>query len=442
MAIIPQRQVFGWQEIEDLGELERLRLVLDHLPDEQLMKSLERDRGRGRDDYPVRAVWNSILAGVVYQHSSIESLRRELLRNAQLRQLCGFDVLLGARAAPPAWVYTRFLRKLLRRLDQLEAMFRRTVLDLQRQLPDFGEVLALDGKAVRSHARGRKRDEKRPRRPDGRRDTDADWGVKTYAGQREDGTPWQKLVSWFGYCLHLVVDAKYELPVDFMVTRASASEVKIAHRLVDRMVAERPEALARCEHFLADKGYDDIKLLDKLWTGHGIKPVIDIRDCWKDGEETRLVRGQNNVAYDYKGGVYCYCPRSGERRELAFGGFEEKRQALKYRCPARHYGLLCRGQEECRASSGVRIPLAEDSRVFVPVARSSYTWKRLYARRTAAERVNSRLDCSFGLEHHFVRGLDKMKLKCSLALLVMLAMALGRIKEKRKKHLRSLVKAA
>jgi len=315
------------------------------------------------------------------------------------------------------------------------------VVDLQRQLPDFGEVLAIDGKAVSSHARGRKRDA-RPRRSDGRRDTDADWGVKTYAGQREDGTPWQKLVRWFGYCLHLVVDAKYELPVDFVVTRASASEVKIAHRLVDRLAAERPEALVRCEHLLADKAYDDVKLLNKLWHGHGIKPVIDIRNCWRDGEETRLVKGQSNVVYDYKGGVYCYCPRTGERRELAFGGFEQKRQTLKYRCPACHYGLECRGQQECRVNSGVRIPLAEDRRIFVPTARSSYSWKRRYAQRTAVERVNSRLDCSFGLEQHFVRGLGKMQLKCTLALSVMLAMALGRIKEKRKEHLRSLVKAA
>ncbi|MDP2995576.1 MAG: transposase, partial [Anaerolineales bacterium] len=248
-----------------MGELERLRLVLDHLPDEDLMVALEQDRGRGRDDYPVRAVWNSILAGIVYQHPSIESLRRELLRNAQLRQLCGFNVLLGARAAPPAWVYTRFLRKLLGRLDQLETMFRRTIVGLRQELPDFGEVLALDGKAIESHARGRKRDEKRPRRPDGRRDTDADWGTKTYRGQRDDGSLWQKAISWFGYCLHLVVDTKYELPVDFMVTRASASEVKIAHRLVDRMAVERPELLVGCKHFLGDKAYDDVKLLDKLW---------------------------------------------------------------------------------------------------------------------------------------------------------------------------------
>ena len=79
----PTARKHTWQEIEDLEELGRLRLVLDHLPDEPLMVDMERERGRGRDDYPVGAVWNSILARIVYQHPSIESLRRELPRNAQ-----------------------------------------------------------------------------------------------------------------------------------------------------------------------------------------------------------------------------------------------------------------------------------------------------------------------------------------------------------------------
>lgn len=440
MAIIPQRQLFGWREIEDLGELERLRLVLDHLPDGKLMADLERERGRGRDDYPVRAVWNSLLVGIVYQHPSIESLRRELLRNAQLRQLCGFDILQGARAVPLAWAYTRFLRKLQGRLEQLEEIFRRAVSGLAEVVPDFGKVLAMDGKAIPSHARGKQG--KRARKPDGRRDTDANWGVKTYRGRREDGSLCQRTKNWFGYCLHLTVDATYELPVDFMVTKASASEVIVAHRMVDRMAAERPELLARCESLLGDKAYDDVKLLDKLWCEYRIKPVIDIRDCWQDGEETHLVGGWENVVHDYQGRVYCHCPQTGLRRELAYGGFEERRQTLKYRCPALHYGLECRGRDRCRVKSGIRIALKENSRVFTPVARSSYRWRRLYAQRTAVERVNSRLDRCFGLEQHFVRGLRKMRLKCTLALTVMLAMALGRIKEKRGEHLRSLVKAA
>ncbi|MGC5376551.1 hypothetical protein ACPXAO_23895, partial [Salmonella enterica] len=83
-AIIPQMSLFSWTDLDELGDLDRLRLVIEYLPDEKLMKTLESQRKNGRNDYPIRAVWNTILAGVVFEHKSTESLRRELKRNAQL----------------------------------------------------------------------------------------------------------------------------------------------------------------------------------------------------------------------------------------------------------------------------------------------------------------------------------------------------------------------
>ena len=138
MAIIPQKQIFGWQEIEELGDLQRLLLVINHLPDAELMEKLEQERGRGRNDYPVRAVWNSILAGIIYQHASIESLRRELRRNAQLREICGFDLCYGERAVPPAYVYTRFCRKLMEYIDDVNNIYTRLVDEISILLPNFG----------------------------------------------------------------------------------------------------------------------------------------------------------------------------------------------------------------------------------------------------------------------------------------------------------------
>jgi hypothetical protein len=67
-------------------------------------------------------VWNSILAGVVFQHPSIEALRRELSRNAELRQACGFNPLKGDLAVPPKWVYSRFLAKLFKHQAEIDEM--------------------------------------------------------------------------------------------------------------------------------------------------------------------------------------------------------------------------------------------------------------------------------------------------------------------------------
>ena len=87
----------------------------------------------------------------------------------------------------------------------------------------------------------------------------------------------------------------------------------------------------------------------------------------------------------------------------------------------------------------MRVPLKLDRRHFVPVPRDSYKWRRLYKRRTAVERVNSRLDVSFGFERHFIRGLKKMRVRVGLALIVMLAMALGSIRRGHRHRMRSLV---
>jgi len=429
MAIIPQRQLFSWQEIEYLGDLDRLILVLEYMPDEVLMQLLEHLRGLGRDDYPIRGMWNAVLAGVVYQHCSAESLLRELRRNGQLRAVCGL------KKVPTSSAFSRFLSKLLEMEAEVTEIFEALVKELIELLSDFGENLGIDGKAIPTHAKAHK--ESKP--DDGRRDNDADYGVKTYRGKSEDGTKWEKTKSWFGYNLHLIVDTNYELPVAFSVTKASAAEAPEAHRLLGQLEKSEPALLERCKYFTADRGYDDSKLIVGLRDYHNIKPVIDIRNMWKDGDKTRLVSGQTNVVYDYCGNVFCYCPKEGHMRQMAFGGFEQDRQTLKYRCPACHYGINCVGKEQCPVGKAIRIPLKEDPRIFTPVARSSYKWKELYKMRTATERVNSRLDVSFGFEEHFIRGQKKMQLRVSLALCVMLAMAVGRIKEKQPEKMRSLV---
>ena len=63
----------------------------------------------------------------------------------------------------------------------------------------------------------------------------------------------------------------------------------------------------------------------------------------------------------------------------------------------------------------------------------------MYKKRTAVERINGRLDESFGFEKHYIRGQRKMNLRVGLALTVMLAMAAGRIRQKDPKLMRSLV---
>ena len=147
--------------------------------------------------------------------------------------------------------------------------------------------------------------------------------------------------------------------------------------------------------------------------------------------------------------MHCLCPQTGEQRDLALQGVESDRNTIKYRCPAAAYGLQCEGRASCHPAGGVaageygrsvRIGLDDhDRRIFVPTPHGSPSWQRGYNRRNALERINNRIDNSFGFERHFIRGLAKMHTRVGLAQAVMMAMALGDLRQGRLAQMRSRV---
>ena len=170
------RPLFSWSDVERRPELERLETVLEALPDEELLRALEQRRGRGRDDYPIRAMWRALVAGIVFQHVSVESLLRELRRNPALLDVCGFDPMgprrrpkgggvSGSRGkkrdgVPSAWNFSRFLSavvKLEETQGGIAAMMGPVREQLMEEVEDFGEHLGYDGKAIESHSTGREK---------------------------------------------------------------------------------------------------------------------------------------------------------------------------------------------------------------------------------------------------------------------------------------------
>ena len=431
MAIIP-KSLFGWEEeFDNLGDLVRLKIVLETLPDEKLMCKLDLERGNGRDDFPVRPMWNLVIAGIVFEHKRASSLLRELNRNKQLAHLCGF----GFRKLPKDPNFSRFISSLLKHLDDIEEMFDSLSDELYLTLDDYGKDLAIDSKGLHSAANAvsKRKD------PDGRSEIDAKKGIKKYSGVREDGTAWQKIVTCFGFKLHLLVDAVYELPVAYAITDAAASDITHGRQMIEDLKANRTEVLKTCQHLMADRGYDDTTLIEML-KGNGIKAVIDKRVLWKAQTE-KEVPGYEDAYYDEAGNVYCYTKDKGKRRRMAPNGYDKERDAVRFKCPAKNYGMECKEMGECRCKN-IRIPLSTDQRIFTQIQRESYKWKRLYKKRTSVERVNSRLDVAFGFEERRTRGLIRTKLHVGLALLVMLAIAVWCVRNNQKERIRSLVKAA
>jgi len=451
MATISQPYLFSWKEIDEASDLDRLRLVLGALPDEKLVRFFEEQRGRGRNDYPIRPMWNAMIAGIVFQHPSAAALLRELWRNGELRHLCGFNPFGGMASAPTADAMEHFLKLVVDHKEMLTNIFHTLVDELKKELPDLGAKTAVDSKAIPSFGKP-VRDEEKLAEPDGRRDTDADWGVKTYKGTRKDGSAWEKVTKWFGYKLHLLVDSVYELPLAFDVDVASSSDMKNLTPLVEDLEEHHKKIHDDNDECSADKGYDSNENNTALYDDHGIKPVIDKRTMWKTKKyETLFPERYDVFCYDESGKVYCSCPsiRKGEDelRELAFVGFEKGRSALKYRCPAAAFEFECAGRAECEklAQNGVgefgrtvRVPIETDRRIFTPIARPTEKWTKAYNLRTSVERVNGRIDQVLGFEHHTIRGKDKMEMRITIGLVVMLAMALGRIRAGQADKMRSL----
>lgn len=479
--------LFSWDHFDEMTpELKRFELVKQYLPDDPIIKALQEKRCCGRDDFPVDAMWNTLLAGVVFQHPSVAALLRELQRNPALRQLCGFNPLpiqkkpqhqLAQETVtgtvrvisspspvqyriPNEWNFSRFLTAVIA-LEEAQQLVSGMIAPLREQLmavlPDFGAHLGFDGKAIESHSTGRV-----SKNTGDTSDPDADWGKHETTGvNHQTGDTWIKVKSWFGYGLHLIADTHYELPVAFRITPASSSEQVELSGLIEELFTSSPTLQARCQDFSADRGLDSGPTKARLWDDYHIRPLIDTREMWREEKQapdydprqpiTRPLdpTRADTIIHTEKGQVSCVCPETGEQRPLAFQGFEAERNTLKYRCPAAAYGFDCAGKDACHRAGGVnpgdygrivRIDITDqDRRIFVPTPHGSPSWRRGYNRRSALERINSRIDQGFGFEHHYIRGLAKMQTRVGLALAVMMAMALGHISENRPEQMRSLV---
>ena len=428
MNTISQKTIFDYMEVEELGDLERLKLCLENIDDEELCEYLENQRGNGRDDFPVRVMLNLSYAMKIFGHRSVESFRRELSRNSQLRRVCGLKdedyMYLGKRKSliPKARVFTGFFKSLVKAQKELDKIFDENVKYMYDNLEGFGEDCALDGKLLDSYAkRENKKTTNDENKKDYRRDNDASWTCKTY--NFKDGT---KKSTWhFGYESHILCDANYGLPIWHKEETASVSEQKIADEMIEELDKNKRYILDKMNNFLADAGYDDGKRNALLKDKYDINPIVDNRHMWKE-EITREIDGKP-LAYNENGEVfYIKDIVNGKYEKLKYLGYDKQRKCLRYGFKYNNDKVF-------------RIPINTDRRIFLPIARDSKKYERLYKKRTEVERLNGRLDRDYMFNDHFIRGKKKMRMMVTLSFIVMLGVAKGHIKNKQD-NIRSLTK--
>jgi hypothetical protein len=421
MLIHAAQPLFAWGELQDCPTLATLREFLHTVPDQALLDGLVTARGHGRDDYPVARLWHVVLLTTLLRHHSFSDCLAELHRNPSL---CRLIDITAEDQIPNGHNVSRFLDTLGQEPHRsaLRQIFDALVRPLGRAVPDLGRHTAGDATALNARP---KADPKAVKAESAEGLPQPSGGRKEYTD--DDGRV-TKVVEWFGYKLHLLVDVKNEVTLAYDITDTKAGDNERVAALVEQAEANLPAG--RMETLAYDKAADDEAVHDVLHT-HGIKPVIQNRALWKTEPERVLPGGRYplNLIHDEAGTVHCYDTVSDPpvRHRMSYVGYEKDRGTVKYRCPARHEDWDCPSDERCNTGREwgltARLPCERDLRRFPPIPRATKEFERLYKGRTAVERVNARLKIFWGADDGNVTGARRFHAQVGIVLIVQLGFA-------------------
>jgi Transposase DDE domain/Transposase domain (DUF772) len=401
MVIYSAKPLFAWDCLEDSPSLQTIKDLLAVLPDGKLLISLRTARGKGRNDYPVSVLWGVVVLRIALRHVTTEAVLAELRRNEGLRRLIGIDSEAGV---PKPWNISRFEEVLGQEPHRtlLKEVFNVLIQRLGVAVTDLGTNAAGDAtglSARRKPGRGAQEeiDEGLPQASGGRKEYKDDEGKVT------------KVVEWFGFKLHLIVDVKHEVVVSYEITDTKAGDGETLPVVLDQAEANLPDGRIRTLAYDKAADSDDVH---KELSGRGITPLIQMRSLWQTEPERLLPGhdGSSNVVYDEAGTIYCYDKVSDppQRHKMAYIGHEPERATLKYRCPAKHEGWECPMSKICNAGKSygmtVRVPREVDLRRFPALPRATKKFERMYKGRTAVERVNARLKIFWGVDDGNLTG--------------------------------------
>jgi hypothetical protein len=226
-------------------------------------------------------------------------------------------------------------------------------------------------------------------------DPDAQWGAKS------------KDYLFFGYKVHLIVDAKSQLPLDVKVAPANEGDSPQAKPLLKGIKERHPEI--KIDSASMDSAYDSYENYRFAIEDIGIAPIIALNPR---GKVDAIADGSLYLSDD---GTYtCYAGF-----KVVYWGKDKKRGRLKFRCPAALGRCQCLFRPTCSLSPyGKTFYLhpERDHRLIGPIPRGTDLWQEKYNARTSVERAYSEEKRSHHLADPRVRGLSRVKTHVYLAL--------------------------
>src|SRR5262249_55725846 len=186
-------------------------------PAHRLPAGLRRPRGPGRDDSPLARLWHVVVLSVALRHPSFDACLAELHRNPSLCALIGIT---AEDQIPNDWNLSRFLDTLGQEphLTALREVFDDLTRRLGMAVPDLGRDTAGDATALSARA---KRGAQAAAAEVAQGLPQPSGGRKEY---KDDAGHVTKVVEWFGYKLHLLVDVKHEVSLAYHITDTKAGD--------------------------------------------------------------------------------------------------------------------------------------------------------------------------------------------------------------------------
>lgn len=382
---------YEFRQDESNGQplIAELNEVFSSVPYQRLVQRIENDKARafsplGRPGYPLETMIKAYLAGYRMGIKNTNDLIVRLQDNEDLREACGFD---ANESLPHRTTFNRFMNRLMKYQNMVENCFAEITSKLGELLPGFGEDVAIDLTPVHSHSDPNKKVVSDPQ---------AGWVYK----EGKEKKKWE-----WGYPLHLVVDVNYELPVAKQLTPAADHEKKVALPLLRKAKTGLPWFKPKA--VIGDPAYDKYEIFEGIVKEFDAEPII------------KYARSSGDITGSPAAPV---CP----------GGFSliyrsyDKNKGLQYQCPHRAGRLNCMFASICQLKTVWVRPVHDYRRFGYHMTRDSEEWRELYHKRTAIERVNSRLKDKRRLDSHCFRGLQKIDLHCTFSVIVMNAMALAK----------------
>lgn len=383
----------------------KLVYILDSIDFSIVIDSLESKSNKGPTGYNLESILRALLVQQIENIPNRAALVRRLKQDPVIRYVCGFHV---AGRTPSEATMSRYYNKISDDVS-LEKLFYQLVDQAIDSDIIETNTLAIDSTKLESYERAKPK--KKVKKDDY---STPDWGAKYDAHRNK--------ITWFGWKIHLVSDAKGELPLDFTVTPANEADCEQALPLVSRVTKRlRTRNYQVPEYWTMDSGYDYKKIYKSIYFDYNAQAIIPLNK--------RNAKQPPAGFYDFDGTPSCSCGY-----KMVYWGKDNN--CNKFRCPH----VL--GKEECLYGSAwcsdsnygyvAKTRVKDNPRYISLPHRGSRNWQKIYNKRTSVERTFSRLKEHLNLENLTVMGANKVKTHVLLSCISLIAgkLAIERLNRK------------